>query len=150
VTLPATTAVEATGSAPGPTVVAGRRLNVLIIDDQVRFLNTLQQVLRQKLDVHVAASGLAALELLRAGQRFDAIVCDVMMPEFSGVDFYEAMARERPELIPKIVFMTGGAYSPKARAFLDSVPNARIEKPFWPEQLEAVLSQVCGSASQYH
>jgi DNA-binding TFAR19-related protein (PDSD5 family) len=41
-----------------------------------------------------------------------------------------------------MVFMTGGAFTPRAREFLARVPNRRLEKPFRPEALEALVAEL--------
>jgi CheY-like chemotaxis protein len=71
-----------------------------------------------------------ALGRIEAGERFDLIFCDLLMPELSGMGFHAAVMGRTPELAGRIVFMTGGAFTPEARAFRQSVPHARLEKPF--------------------
>jgi CheY-like chemotaxis protein len=83
-----------------------------------------------------------ALELAFADPPFDAIVCDLMMDGLTGVDLYERIARERPGMESRIVFMTGGAHTPRTRAFLASVPNRCLTKPFDPEGLSSALAQI--------
>jgi len=58
------------------------------------------------------------------------------------MDFYEGLSRVAPEQVPRIVFMTGGAFTPSARAFLDKVPNARMEKPFDVQNLRLMVHSV--------
>ena len=53
-----------------------------------------------------------------------------MMPEFTGVDLHAELTRQRPHVASAMVFLTGGAFTPAARAFLAAVPNLRLEKPF--------------------
>jgi len=55
------------------------------------------------------------------------------------MEFYDALARERPRAAERMVFMSGGAFTPAARAFLDRVPNERIEKPFNLNQLRELV-----------
>lgn len=76
-------------------------------------------------------------EALRAvaRQEFDLILCDVLMPEMSGMELYDRLRRDRPELVPRIVFMTGGAFSTQAREFLARVPNDKMDKPLDREVL---------------
>lgn len=64
-----------------------------------------------------------------------------MMPQMSGINLYEQVRKASPALANRFVFMTGGAFAPKARAFLDAVPNARLEKPFEPSALKAVVER---------
>lgn len=53
-----------------------------------------------------------------------------MMPEVTGMDLHAELLRLAPEQAEKVVFMTGGAFTSRAREFLDQVRNPRIEKPF--------------------
>jgi CheY-like chemotaxis protein len=69
------------------------------------------------------------------------VVCDLMMPGVSGMECYEALRASRPELAASMIFLTGGAFTPKAVAFLDRVPNARIEKPFDADALRAEVAR---------
>ncbi len=62
-----------------------------------------------------------------------------MMPDFSGMDFHAEFSSKRPALLPNVIFMTGGAFTPRAREFIDRVSNARIEKPF---RLNALLTLI--------
>jgi CheY-like chemotaxis protein len=69
------------------------------------------------------------LERLRRGERFDAILTDMMMPEMSGIQFYEQLQRELPELSRRIMFMSGGAFGPEAHAFVAREKPTIYEKP---------------------
>jgi CheY-like chemotaxis protein len=83
-----------------------------------------------------------ALERISAGERFDAILCDLMMPEMSGMRLFDEIGRIEPALAERMVFLTGGAFTPSAREFLERVANARLEKPFQPAALRALLSDM--------
>jgi CheY-like chemotaxis protein len=61
---------------------------------------------------------------------FDAVLCDLMMPGMSGIELFRALASRSPGLEERLVFMTGGAFTAEAEAFLEEVSNARVEKPF--------------------
>ena len=80
----------------------------------------------------------SALERLASGERYDVIICDLMMPEMSGMEFFAEVSARYPEL----AFLSGGAFTPAAREFLDRVPNPRIEKPFEPTKLRAFVSRM--------
>lgn len=108
---------------------------VLVIDDEPMVGQLVAKVLVDHL-VIAETSGRAALTRLSGGERFDFILCDVMMPEVSGMDFYAELA---PELRARIVFLSGGAFTEGAQRFLDSVPNRRLAKPFDVDALTAVL-----------
>jgi CheY-like chemotaxis protein len=80
-----------------------------------------------------------ALQRLLAGEQFDLILCDLMMPEMTGMDVFAYLKRERPHLTRRVIFMTGGAFTQGARAFLEQVPNPSLDKPFDMERLRAVI-----------
>ncbi len=127
-------ALPISGDAP---VGAVRR--VLIIDDDPLVASALRRLLASR-DVQVADSGRRGIELLRENPHFEVILCDLMMPEVSGMDVFETVLEEQPELAPRFVFMTGGAFTSRARAFLEQVSNPRLEKPFDGKTLRQLVA----------
>jgi two-component system NtrC family sensor kinase len=103
---------------------------VLIVDDEPLVRGSVVRLLRLENDVVEAGSGYAAATILAADDRFDAILCDLIMPELSGMELHTRLAASRPDLASRMIFMTGGAFTERALAFLDAVPNERLEKPF--------------------
>lgn len=121
-------------------VAAGTR--VLLVDDEPLVRRSMARLL-QDFDVTTAASGRQAIELL-SGQTFDVIVCDLMMGDLTGMDVYEAVARRAPALRQRVVFITGGAFTEGARAFLQSIGNRTLKKPVSRKELHAAISAVLG------
>ena len=119
-----------------------RHARILIIDDEPPLARSLGALLARDHDVEVMTSGADALEHLLAGETYDVVLCDVMMPNVSGIDLYERLAHDRPGEEAKIIFMTGGAFTDRARKFLARVPNRRIEKPFPIAELNAALGEL--------
>jgi len=119
---------------------ATRRASVLIVDDEPAVAGALARVLRDH-DVTVATSAEDALARIATGARYDVIVSDVMMPGMSGEELHAELARRDPEIAGRVVFITGGAFTPAARAFLDRVPNERLDKPIDPVALRAVIAR---------
>jgi CheY-like chemotaxis protein len=74
-------------------------------------------------------------------EEFDVILCDLMMPDLTGMDIYERILQIRPEIARQLVFMTGGAIGLRSEAFLDAVPNRRLHKPFRREDLAGIVRQ---------
>jgi CheY-like chemotaxis protein len=89
-------------------------------------------------------SARAALERLRAGERFDAILCDLMMPEMTGMQFHAGLSAAAPEQASRVLFLTGGAFTPATQAFLAGVPNPRVDKPFDGDALRAIVAEIAG------
>jgi signal transduction histidine kinase/ActR/RegA family two-component response regulator len=115
------------------------RLRLLIVDDEPALLRALSLTLCDAHSVVTAEGCDAALRFLERDEGFDIILCDLMMPLGDGMLFYERLARMRPGLEKQVVFMTGGAFTPQALAFLDSIPNKTLAKPFDPDALQSVL-----------
>jgi PAS domain S-box-containing protein len=110
------------------------RHRVLVIDDEPQIARLIGECL-EGCDVTIAPGGREALEILRAGRAFDVIVCDLMMPDTTGVDVHAYVAECRPELAPHMLFITGGAYTPRALAFVGRGEVRSLEKPFTPNTL---------------
>jgi PAS domain S-box-containing protein len=122
-----------------PARLGGR---VLLIDDDVGFARALARRLGQTHDVTVETSGQAALERLAHGEQFDAILCDVMMPNTTGLEVFAQLLGRDPPAAARLVFMTGGAFTPEARRFLETVPNPRVEKPFDVSTVTTLIAQL--------
>jgi signal transduction histidine kinase len=136
-------------AATGQTRVAlhaggSRRPRVLLVDDEPLVCASLYRVLSRHFDVAPHTSALHALQLLRAGERFDAVLCDLMMPEMTGMAFYEELTRLSPPQAEVTIFLTGGAFTESARDFLARVPNPHLTKPFEPAEVVALVRARAG------
>jgi DNA-binding NtrC family response regulator len=116
-----------------------RRGRVLIIDDDPRISLSLQLILSEWHDVTALTSPCEALLRMRHGERYDVVLCDVMMPELSAMDLYAVLEQELPGIARRLVFLTGGAFTPRAHAFLAQIDNARFEKPLDLDGLIALV-----------
>jgi PAS domain S-box-containing protein len=115
------------------------RGRILVVDDEPMIGSTIKRVFRREHDLVVAGSGAEGKEILSKDTNFDLILCDVMMPDISGMDLYEWLNQKTPALARRIVFITGGAFTPRAREFLDRIPNLQVEKPFDPKNLRSLV-----------
>ncbi len=116
-----------------------RRVRVLIVDDEPRLAQSMRLLLEPVHEVVTATCGKDALALVSSGQRFDVVVCDLQMPGTTGMDLYEKLSEQAPELARRLVFMSGGAYTEAAIDFVRTVPNLVLEKPVPPELLLATI-----------
>jgi signal transduction histidine kinase/CheY-like chemotaxis protein len=124
---------------PRPTLVAHTaRRRILIVDDDRPVAAAIAFELQDH-EVVVAESGREALEILRREKDFDLILCDLMMPEISGVDVYESIGLADPALLNRVVLMTGGAFTARSARFIAERSPALLEKPFHPGQLRGVV-----------
>ena len=114
---------------------------ILIIDDEPLLGQTLLYAFKGRHDVSICTSGRAGLTRLEQDAHFDLVLCDLMMPDVSGAAVFEAVKRDHPELVARFVFMTGGAFTDRAREFLSQHPGAQLEKPFNIADIEKILRQ---------
>ncbi len=121
-----------------------RRMRLLVVDDEPLVARALERSLRAMFDVTTASSGAEALARIAAEPAFDGLLCDLMMPTMTGMQLHEEILRRSPQLAEQMVFITGGAFTPEAQAFLERVPNARVEKPYEVASLRAVLREAMG------
>lgn len=129
-------ALDAAPSHRGKPVVAGRRLRVLAIDDEALLLKAYRRMLIDHHDVEVRVGAREALRLLETDVAFDIVLCDLQMPDMSGAELYATVRERWPALAERFIFITGGAFSPDARKFLDEAqPPACIHKPFHVNEL---------------
>jgi len=140
VLLPATSELEAR-LAPEHTRAeqAARRGRILIVDDEPRLVQSMRLLLEANHEVVTTTRGSEALAMVSAGQRFDVVVCDLQMPGTTGMDVYERLREQVPELADRLVFISGGAYTQAAQDFIRSVRNRVLEKPVRPEVLLATI-----------
>jgi signal transduction histidine kinase len=120
--------------APAPVLPAPRRARILLIDDEVALGAAVRRMLGEH-DVSVVASGRAAIDRVVAGERFDLVLCDLMMPDVSGIQVQEELIARAPDQAKQLVFMTGGAFTVGAREFLEKTTTPILEKPFQPTAL---------------
>jgi CheY-like chemotaxis protein/two-component sensor histidine kinase len=137
VTLPA--AAPATATTPSPARPpakppaadpSGRRGRVAIVDDEAGIRRAVGRSLANAHDVVLFESARVLADQVAAGERFDVILCDLMMPDMTGMELHQVLRSRVPEQADAMIFMTGGTFTPESRAFLEAVPNPRVEKPF--------------------
>lgn len=121
-----------------------KRLRILVIDDEAPVGRALARYLSEH-EVVVETQAENGLRRLRSGERFDAILTDMMMPQMSGIQFYELVRCEWPELASSVMFMSGGVFGAEAQDFVDKVKPIVYEKPLDVRLLLANLSDLPAS-----
>jgi PAS domain S-box-containing protein len=141
VTLRATSAAIAPKAPPESTPVARPSARILVIDAEPRSARVIAELLSSQ-HVTVAHSGREAIMHLDGDASFDAIVCDLHMNDGTGIDVYEHLVAHAPNLAERVIFMTGGAFTQRAKDFLDRCPRPVLEKPFAAAQLVTLVSDL--------
>jgi CheY-like chemotaxis protein len=115
---------------------------VLVIDDDPEVRLALARIVGSPHRIELAETAREAQQrLLIRREDYDVIFCDLMMPDLTGMDLYESVSMQRPEILTRMVFMSAGAFTPRATAFLERVNVRRIDKPFDPLKVRALLEQ---------
>lgn len=115
---------------------------VLIIDDEPLVIGMLTRLLRRRYDITTTTSGLEGLRLA-SNQPWDAILCDVMLPELSGPQLLRRLEADGNETAAKLGFMTGGAFGHEASELLTRLGRGGwLAKPFGVAELEAFVERL--------
>ena len=121
---------------------------VLVVDDEPWVAEILALMLEA--DGHavdIAANGAIALDRVR-GASYDLIVCDLRMPDLDGPGFYAGLQREMPELLPRVVFITGSAMTPAIEGFLERTGVPYLNKPFTVSDIRQGTRGILESSGQ--
>lgn len=116
------------------------RASILIVDDDEPVARALARVLDDH-DVHVATGGQDGLERMQVHD-YDVVLCDLMMPQFTGMDLYQALVESHCERLPRIVFMTGGTFTERAREFVQREGVTVLQKPLSVRELKDAIANV--------
>ena len=124
-----------------------RTASVLAIEDEPALGRVLPRLLSPH-RVTVVERAMEALARILADEPFDVILCDIMMPEMTGMEFYRQLARVRPEIARRVVFMSGGVFTPGVRSFLDEIPNRCVDKPLDIDALRRLIRDALPESDQ--
>ena len=116
-------------SPPSRATITSARRKILIIDDERLVRDALVRLLSSEHDVIAAGNGEAGLAAISAGT-FDVIICDVMMPGMNGREVHRRIATDHPGLEQRLVFISGGTFTPELDEFLTTTTNRCLTKPF--------------------
>jgi two-component system cell cycle sensor histidine kinase/response regulator CckA len=105
------------------------RARVLVVDDDELVGRAMKRMLGRWHSVVLASSAREAIEALRADPSFDVVLCDVMMPDVSGIELFQRITSQWPHLGRRVAFLTGASFTPRVGEFLASVSNPWLTKP---------------------
>ncbi len=138
---------QETPVAPPAPSVPGRACSVLIVEDEPALGRVLGRLLAPH-RVTAVTRAQEALARLRSGESFQLILCDLMMPEMTGMDFYAELVKTDQAAADRIVFMSGGAFTVSARSFLENISNQHLDKPIDTVRLRRLVEQVAAGQRQ--
>jgi len=136
---------QSTGAASEHTTHEGSRRQwgrILVIDDEPLVGRLIDRSLRERYDVTLECRAKDALARLDRGERFDAILCDVLMLEMSGIDVYRSLQTHHPDLLDHLIFITGGVFTSETASFIEKTGRPRLQKPFDFNALHDVVCEI--------
>ena len=146
--VPCTPAAQAApGSSDGGASGVVVRPRVLIVDDDPAVAKTLGRILADEHTCTLALGGREAIARVDAGERYDVILCDLSMPEVGGEEVYSAIEAIAPDQARRMVFVSGGAFTASAHAFLARIDNPRVDKPFEAQAIRTLVRELAARAA---
>jgi CheY-like chemotaxis protein len=132
---------------PQSTRIAPPKARVLVVDDEPMLGRAITRGLRDH-EVVAVTSGADALVLLERGERFDVILCDLMMPEMPGFDLHDQVRLVAPDQAERMVFMTGGATTTRAREFVQAWRGVVLQKPVSMDAVREMVGRAAATRSR--
>ena len=94
-----------------------------------QFPKFIRFALEPKNEIVAVADGVEGVKNIQRSD-FDVIICDLMMPELPGDQFYRTVERVKPHLCNRFIFMTGYTEDRKIADFIKSIDGLMMHKPF--------------------
>ena len=105
------------------------RARVMVVDDEEAIGAAVRRVLLEH-DVVTAPDARTALRIMREGQPFDVVLCDIMMPDVTGAELFDAVKSKDPRQASRFIFLTGGAFTAQTQEFMEKAEQPKLMKPF--------------------
>lgn len=119
------------------------RKRILCIDDEPNVGHLIARSLREAHEVVIETDSVHALERLYRGEHYDAIICELMMPNMSGMEFLHKLQEVAPALVERCGFIAGSVFTDTARAFAEQLPDTRlVHKPFEPRAIQTLIGNL--------
>jgi CheY-like chemotaxis protein len=112
-------------------------MRILIIDGEPELAATCHRLFGEENEVVEARSGFSALDLLAIGRPFDVILCELALPDMTGMEVHRRLEESAARSASRLVFVTDDLK--QHQAFLAKVPNMHVEKPVVPSSLRQVV-----------
>ena len=119
------------------------RFRVLLLEDEPTIGRATSRILlTEGFDVDIAINGLIAKDKIDADDNYEFFIFDIKTPIMNGIQLYEYLEQEHPELIERVIFITGDSLGAVTEDFLERVNRPFLSKPYSPTQLIAFIREV--------
>jgi CheY-like chemotaxis protein len=117
------------------------RKRILVVEDEPSIAKVCQRVLtREGFEIDFAVNGKAAQDMIIRNQ-YSLCLIDMRTPIMNGMELYQWLKQEKPELVQSVIFTTGDVMREDIRYFLEQVGRPFLPKPFTPDELMVVIKQ---------
>lgn len=124
-----------------------KNIRILVVDDETYLLELMHRVLSGLYHtVHTTDNGRKALTKILT-ETFDIIICDILMPDLSGIELFHQATASQPQLADRFIFITGNVVDPDTRAFLENNNLKWLAKPFLPADITNAINQTLNQAT---
>jgi CheY-like chemotaxis protein len=115
------------------------RRRALVVEDEPVISRLCQRIVTSEgFDVDIAMNGLIAKKMAD-DKSYDLCVTDIRTPEMNGIQLYEYLEQEHPELARRIIFTTGDVMSASIAQFLKETTRPFLPKPFTRDELKQAI-----------
>jgi len=121
---------------------SGKRI-LVVEDEPVIGRVCLRTLTAEGLEVDIASNGLVAKDMV-SKKEYDLCLIDIRTPAMNGIQLYEHLKEEHPELASRAIFTTGDVLSGNIQAFLRDSAKPYLPKPFTPDELRAAVREALG------
>jgi CheY-like chemotaxis protein len=116
---------------------------VLLLEDEPIICRAASRTLiNHGFEVDIAANGLIAKEKVDMHNEYEFFIFDIKTPIMNGIQVFEYLEKEYPELANRVIFTTGDSLGSTTKNFLDRVNRPFLSKPYTPSQLVSLISEV--------
>ena len=115
---------------------------ILLLDDNYGVLNAMARSLGKSHTITTSTQARSSLTRIFEGERFDAVLCDLTMPDMSGIAFYMMLRERCPAQAERIILLSGNLDAPAVQVFLSKIPNFRFAKPWNIAEIKSAIEEL--------
>jgi DNA-binding NtrC family response regulator len=122
--------------------------NVLLVDDEVEFVETFSERLNMRdLEISKAFSGKEALKVLKKNKNVEVVILDVKMPEMDGIESLAQIKKSFP--LVEVIMLSGQATVESAIEGMKQGAFDYLMKPCDIDQLIAKVTEAATKKRQH-
>ncbi len=115
---------------------------LLLEDEPVISRATGRTLAADGFNVDIAVNGLVAKDKVDTSDNYDLLILDIKTPMMNGMELYDYLMLQHPELADRVIFVTGDSLGASTKTFLDMVKRPWLDKPYTPNQLRSLIKEV--------